>query len=48
MRRWHQEKKLNKLLEKVWYGKKRKKNNSQEQEEKIHLTPSLSSIVLYI
>lgn len=48
MRQWYQEKKLNKLLEKVWYSKKRRENNSQEQEEKIYLTPSLSSIVLYI
>lgn len=43
------EKKLDKLLEKVWNGKKREKNNSQGQrEKKIHLTLSLSSIVLYI
>jgi len=33
--RWRrQEKKLNKLLEKVWNGKKREKNNSQGQRKK--------------
>lgn len=43
------EKKLDKLLQKVWNGKKREKNNSQGQrEKKIHLTLSLSSIVLCI
>lgn len=41
-------KKLDKLFEKVWNDKKRENNNSQGQRKKMHLTLSLSSIVLYI